>query len=1665
MKPNRYVPISQLSTSWNRSVIHYLIACTILTVGGVADGDVLLNTNFEDSSSLPSGWSENQTTGTATWKIQSGGGSAGGSNPTTAHGGTNNATLFSSTKGYTTRLITPTFSTAAYSNLSLTFWHTQAFWSPDQDELKVLYSSDGGTTWTQLAYYTSDVATWTQRTLSIPVASLNTRIAFEGIAKYGYGVCLDDIQVTGDVATTSQFSVSATDAAASEAGQDPGTWTITRIGNTTSALAVNFTLSGTATAGSDYNINATSPINFAAGETSKVITLTPVDDTASGEGVELATLTLTTGTGYTIGTAAANISIADNDGYDLNILVIGSTHSFSEDGESGAVQEAAFNPTTIATNLKNMLLADPANTDTVNVAFEDVYRTSLQPVITGGNGNTVYTEANATWMTFECHTLAQYFMWPDGKAARMTNLRGQAGTQWDYIVIVEDPYVLANFPGMYAEAAKLFHEEISKGAGELVLMSQWPKVGSTFTATAFNEHSFRVGKSLDVKVAPAAKAWNDLTSKDTSANHPTPNGAYLAAASLYSTLTTRNATSFVTGASNQSLTQLAYNTVQTTNSTAQYSGIYSEPNKFQMKYNRKRLLIGTQQGTSTERGIWYDGILRAAHAAGVSFTIPAITSVGPLPVDFNLGRGYLGVEKYYIVDPTKYSSSYGFPTGDNSQTKGAETMRYGIDKRNVSGTYDQNTDLGIAYNMLRQGEVEPSYDVRAIPMRLLWSKLYHYYSTIPAYDDLWHLSTQVNRAAGGFLFTLNSGRCPIGDEPAPQGSTAWQQWLGLKIGYETAWQMSHMTSRVPGFRVIPTTNKPETGYVVTPNFSQGLSVKFIYPPKSNVTVNVSVSDAAAGTVSTNSLTFTPQNYNVPQIVTVTGVNRENGEFPFNVILTTSSTDVVYDGHRDEWDYKNNVVASTGSVLIGGWEGPRPFTPDQAIVSDVNPKRLSNTPLQSPTLEDNVSAVLTVNNGAILGSSGAISHPANQRYLWGTANLDVKPNDVTSTIVYRLNTSYLLTLTVTNNHPTKDLRMDAIHWIISRTSEAPTQVTVSYASGNLSDATGASTVVTLTTGTQHNVNLSTLLTDRVLSSGQSATFTWTPDPSQFTGANPTLSVDNFAISGNLISSAPDNAAPTPNPMSWASVPTAVNSSSITMTATTASDPSGVEYYFTETSGNPGGSDSGWQDSASYTDSGLTANTTYTYTVTARDKAVAMNTTVVSASASATTSAASNPVNAGTSTVVASTASVPANNSTTSTITVTLKDAGGTPVSGKTVSLSGNASATIQTSNNTSNASGVVTFTVKSSTVGTETFSATGDSITITQTANVQFTTVVPPASPAEITWSVHTITGNISEVSNAGTKVIAASGADGGATADVVDGTVWATVNGVAFTDAFTMDSPSNKDTLGSRANASVSGEYYKMLQFADRQGSGLATWTFNGLTIGNTYQIQIWAQDNVSTAGNVGHVLNNGGINTPVLNSPGHALIRVEASSEGSPGQYALGTFVANATTQQFQGRAYTNLNTTPIVYGGITINAYQLRDLGAPVNTFTSWISGYNVGAQTAFSDDPDQDGVANGIERYFGSNPGEHTVGMLMDTVNTGAGTFTFTHPISDNPASDLTAAYRWSKNLTNYYYGGQSDPAATTVTFAQGIPSGGRVSVTATITGTITDKIFFDIEVTQN
>ena len=111
------------------------------------------------------------------------------------------------------------------------------------------------------------------------------------------------------------ITVTATDADASEAGPDTGSFTITRTGDTASSLTVNLAVGGPATYGMDYT---TSPdtsggaLTFGPGHSSVDVVVTPIADAEYAEGDETVVVTIADGAGYTVGTpGSATVTIAD----------------------------------------------------------------------------------------------------------------------------------------------------------------------------------------------------------------------------------------------------------------------------------------------------------------------------------------------------------------------------------------------------------------------------------------------------------------------------------------------------------------------------------------------------------------------------------------------------------------------------------------------------------------------------------------------------------------------------------------------------------------------------------------------------------------------------------------------------------------------------------------------------------------------------------------------------------------------------------------------------------------------------------------------------------------------------------------------------------------------------------------------------------------------------------------------------------------------------------------------------------------------------------------------------------------------------------------------------------------------------------------------------------
>lgn len=133
-------------------------------------------------------------------------------------------------------------------------------------------------------------------------------------------------------------------------------------------------------------------------------------------------------------------------------------------------------------------------------------------------------------------------------------------------------------------------------------------------------------------------------------------------------------------------------------------------------------------------------------------------------------------------------------------------------------------------------------------------------------------------------------------------------------------------------------------------------------------------------------------------------------------------------------------------------------------------------------------------------------------------------------------------------------------------------------------------------------------------------------------------------------------------------------------------------------------------------------------------------------------------------------------------------------------------------------------------------------------------------------------------------------------------------------------------------------------------------------------------------------------------------------------------------------------------------------------VPSFADWIARHpGVGAQTAFDADPDGDGIANGLEAVFGTDPAAPSPGLRA--VARATTTLTFEHPHNPAGLSDITTVYQWSLDLLDWHPSGET-AAGTNVTISAtaGSPTTDTTSVTATISGTPPAHLFVRLQASR-
>lgn len=174
------------------------------------------------------------------------------------------------------------------------------------------------------------------------------------------------------------------------------------------------------------------------------------------------------------------------------------------------------------------------------------------------------------------------------------------------------------------------------------------------------------------------------------------------------------------------------------------------------------------------------------------------------------------------------------------------------------------------------------------------------------------------------------------------------------------------------------------------------------------------------------------------------------------------------------------------------------------------------------------------------------------------------------------------------------------------------------------------------------------------------------------------------------------------------------------------------------------------------------------------------------------------------------------------------------------------------------------------------------------------------------------------------------------------------------------------------------------------------TWTLANLTVGKTYELQVWVND--SRLNNLGQ--NNPGLFTSVMDTNGHS-VNLEHNVDnalGGVGQFVIGSFVADATNQVLKliGGNVAGADTSGSTATSL-LNAYQLRDISvSSLPRFTNvFRSGTNVVLRGA--DGPESGGYqmlrSTNMALPMGSWQG---VGVSIFESD---GSFSFTNSISLN------------------------------------------------------------------
>ena len=228
-----------------------------------------------------------------------------------------------------------------------------------------------------------------------------------------------------------------------------------------------------------------------------------------------------------------------------------------------------------------------------------------------------------------------------------------------------------------------------------------------------------------------------------------------------------------------------------------------------------------------------------------------------------------------------------------------------------------------------------------------------------------------------------------------------------------------------------------------------------------------------------------------------------------------------------------------------------------------------------------------------------------------------------------------------------------------------------------------------------------------------------------------------------------------------------------------------------------------------------------------------------------------------------------------------------------------------------------------------------------------------------------------------------------------------------------------------------------------------------GMTAGNTYEVSYYM--NRASGSDLGLIqFYFDGPNSAYL--PADYSSSVHANANPSSNSWVQYTQTIDVPAGASNGLIY-------IISGAQSVIAFDQITISEVVaaNDFASWAADNGLsGSDAAFTADPDGDGVPNGLESFLGTLPGTSSAAMSNIAKTTNG--ISMSHSRNSDLASDITASYQWSTDLSTWSASGETVNGTTvTITTDDSVP--GTTTATATVSGTDADSVFIKVNVSND